>query len=231
MNSSSATHPHNGHRARLRGKLERDAPALADYEVLELFLGYGLTRKDTRPLAEELLRRFKSMRGVFDARPDELLNVPGFGIGLMSLWRILREIFARYAASPICKREELATPQAVAAIARARLAGCPHEECWLALVNGQNGLIAWERLRRGGVDAVAVQPRDVLEIALTRKANGIILVHNHPGGSPEPSEEDAALTNELSQLAPRMNLRFLDHVIVTEGDCYSIIQQKIFRSP
>jgi DNA repair protein RadC len=231
MDSTSAAHPHSGHRARLRAKLEHDAPALADHEVLELFLGYGLTRRDTRPLAEELLRRFKNVRGVLDARPDELLHVPGFGASLMSLWRVLRELLARHAASPIRKREELATPQAVAAMARARLAGCPHEECWLALVNGKNGLIAWERLRRGGVDAVAVRPRDVLEVALARKANGIILVHNHPGGSPEPSKDDAALTGELSQLAPRMNLRFLDHVIVTEGDCYSMIQQKIFRSP
>ncbi|MDR2573124.1 MAG: DNA repair protein RadC [Desulfovibrio sp.] len=223
------TCPHSGHRARLRARLARDAPGLADYEVLELFLGYGLTRKDTRPLAGKLLQRFKSLRGVLDARPDELLDVPGFGPGLMALWRVLRELLARYAASPVHAREELATPPAVADMARARLAGCPHEECWVALVNGKNGLIAWERLGRGGVDAVAVRPRDVLEAALVRKASGIILAHNHPGGSPEPSEEDAALTEELRQLAPRMGLRFLDHVIVTEDDCYSMVQQKIFR--
>jgi DNA repair protein RadC len=221
-------HPHNGHRARLRAKLPHDAPALADHEILELFLGYGLTRKDTRLLAEELLRRFKSVRGVLDARPDELLRVPGFGPGLMGLWQVLRELLARYAASPVRRREELATPRAVADMARARLAGCPHEECWIALVNGRNGLIAWERLRRGGVNAVPVQPREVLEVALARKASGIILVHNHPGGSPEPSDEDSALTKELSQLAPRMDLRFLDHVIVTEGDCYSTAQRTIF---
>jgi DNA repair protein RadC len=228
VTSSSPPHPHNGHRARLRAKLAHDAPTLADHEVLELFLGYGLTRGDTRPLAEELLRRFKSVRGVLDARPDELLHVPGFGPGLMGLWLILRELLARYVASPVRKREELATPRAVADMARARLAGCPHEECWMALVNSKNGLIAWERLKRGGVDAVPVQPRDVLEAALARKASGIILVHNHPGGSPEPSEEDAALTKELLQLAPRMGLRFLDHVIVTEGDCYSATQRAIF---
>ena len=126
------------------------------------------------------------------------------------------------------KREELATPRAVAGMARARLAGCPHEECWIALVNSQNGLIAWERLKRGGVNAVPVQPREVLEVALARKASGIILVHNHPGGSPEPSDEDTTLTKELLLLAPRMGLRFLDHVIVTEGDCYSAAQQATF---
>ncbi|MDR3358561.1 MAG: DNA repair protein RadC [Desulfovibrio sp.] len=228
MKALSPQHPHNGHRARLRAKLARDVTALADYEILELFLGYGLTRKDTRPLAEELLRRFKNVRGVLDARPDELLHVPGFGPGLVGLWQVLRELLARYVASPVRKREELATPRAVADMARARLAGCPHEECWIALVNSKNGLIAWERLKLGGVNAVPVQPREVLEIALASKASGIILVHNHPGGSPEPSEEDIALTKELLQLAPRMGLRFLDHVIVTEGDCYSATQRAIF---
>ena len=68
--------------------------------------------------------------------------------------------------------------------------------------------------------------RDVLEAALTHKASGIILVHNHPGGSPGPSQPDLMLTTELQRLAPRMGLRFLDHVIVTEGDCYSITQSK-----
>ncbi|MDR0816517.1 MAG: DNA repair protein RadC [Desulfovibrio sp.] len=220
----SATQPHKGHRARLRARLERDPSVMADYEVLELLLGYGLTRKDTRPLAEDLLRRFGSMRGVLDARPDELMHVVGFGPGLMAIWRVLRELLARYAASAVRRREELATPQAVAKMARARLAGCPHEECWMALVNSRNGLIAWERLRRGSISAVPVHPRDVLEVALAHKASGIILVHNHPGGSPEPSGADLTLTEELRQLAPRMGLRFLDHVIVTEGDCYSIMR-------
>jgi DNA repair protein RadC len=198
---------------------------LADYEVLELFLGYALPRRDTRPLADELLRQFKSIRGVLDARPDELLHVEGFGPGMMVLWQVMRELLARHAVSPLRTREALATPQAVAAMARTRLAGCPHEECWLALVDTKNRLIAWTRLMRGGINAVSIHPRDVLEEALKRKASGIILVHNHPGGSAEPSRPDAALTEELAQLAPRMGLRFLDHVIVTEGECYSITQK------
>lgn len=77
----STTSPHSGHRARLRERLEREPLAVADYEVLELLLGYGLTRKDTKPLAKELLRRFGSIRGALDARPDELLQVPGLRAG------------------------------------------------------------------------------------------------------------------------------------------------------
>ncbi|CAI3232799.1 RadC family protein [uncultured Desulfovibrio sp.] len=226
MTAKPASNPSSylGHRARVRERLAHEATAVADYEVLELLLGYGLTRKDTKPLAKELLQRFGSIRGVLDARPDELLAVPGFGPGLLAFWQVLRETRARSVAAPVRRREVLATPEAVAQMAQARLAGCPHEECWLALVDQRNGLIAWERLRRGGVAEIPLYPRDVLEAALAHKAGGIILVHNHPGGHVLPSQADKLLTEELQRLAPRLGLRFLDHVIVTEGDCYSITQ-------
>lgn len=213
-----------GHRARLRQRLARDAQTVEDYEILELVLGFALTRKDTKPLAKELLRRFGSIRGVLDARPDELQAVNGFGPGLLSLWQLLRELLARYQSSPLRRREEIATPEAIAHLARTQLAGCPHEECWLALLNGGNFLIGWERLRQGNVSTVPILPRDVLELALLRKARGIIVVHNHPGGQARPSQPDLRLTQGLEHLAPQMGLRMVDHVIVTENDCYSILQ-------
>ncbi|MDR2851029.1 MAG: DNA repair protein RadC [Desulfovibrio sp.] len=218
-----------GHRSRLRTRFERDSAVMADYEVLELLLGYGLTRKNTKPLAKELLRRFGSIRGVLNARSDELLDVPGFGAGLMSLWLVVREVLSRHADSAARRREELVTPDAVVCMARARLAGCAYEECWLALVDGRSRLIAWKRLCRGGVSAVAVQPGDVLEKALAHKAAGIILVHNHPGGCPTPSRSDIDLTEELRQLSPRLGVRFLDHIIVTDEDCYSLAQNRVIR--
>lgn len=224
--TSGSTPSYAGHRARLRERFERDPAGMAEYELLELLLGYSLTRKDTKPLAKELLRRFGGIRGIMNARPDELLAVPGFGPGLMSFFTVLRETFTRHTDSAVRKREVLATPHAVARMAQSRLAGCPHEECWLALVDQRNRLTAWERLRLGGVAEVAVQPRDVFEAALLRKASGIIVVHNHPGGNPAPSEADKIFTAELQRLAPQLGLRFLDHVIVTEGDCYSITQMQ-----
>lgn len=150
----------------------------------------------------------------------------GFGEGLLAVWRLQREILARYAAAAVRKREELSSPEAVAALARARLAGCPHEEVWLALLDGGNRLISWELLRRGGVDGVSITPREVLERALDHRASGIILVHNHPGGTLTPSRADINLTEAVSRLADQMGMRLLDHVIVTEADCHSITQNR-----
>ena len=216
-----------GHRARLRKRLEQDPLTVADYEVLELLLGLSLVRRDTKILAHALLKRFKSLRGVLDARADELLQIPGFGPGLLSLWNLIHEIISRHAASPLLMKEELASSEAVAAMARTRLSNLSGEESWLALVDAQNRLIFWNRLRKGGVSSINLETRDVLEIALLNHASGIILVHNHPGGNPHPSNADINFTQELEQLAPRLGLRLLDHVIITAGDCYSIVYKRL----
>lgn len=218
-----------GHRERLRKRLEHDPLSVADYEILELLLGLAITRKDTKLLALELMNRFGTFRSVLDARQDELEQVTGFGSSLIALWRLVREIMARHAASPLQEREIMASPESVAEVARKRLAHLSSEESWLALVDAQNKLIYWGRLRQGGISSIAIQPRDILETALLHKASGIILVHNHPGGSPYPSRSDLDLTSQLEKLAPHLGLRLLDHVIVTAGDCYSISLKKLLR--
>lgn len=229
MTGKSEKDIHGGHRKRLRERLECEPQAVSDQEVMELVLGLALTRKDTKALAHELLCRFGNIKGALDARPDELMQVEGFGPGLKSLWLLLREVMARHALAPMRDREVLASPEAVASVARHRLGNLSYEESWLALVDSQNHLISWERLRRGGICSIAIQPRDVLEAALLRKASGIVLVHNHPGGDPHPSRADLDLTKEIQNLAPRLGLRLLDHVIVTCDDCYSIVVGKLFR--
>lgn len=225
MSSSDSVTPlYAGHRQRLRKRFLRAPHEAEEYEVLELLLGYALTRKDTKPLAKELLRRFGNLRGVLHARQDELEQVDGFGPGLWAFWQVVRESMNRCVEAPVRQRETLATPEAVAEMARVRLAGCAHEECWAALLDGQNRCIGWERLREGTLDKVLITPRDVLELALKRKASGVILVHNHPGGEAAASAADILLTQELERLAPRMGVRFVDHVIVTEEHCLSLMQ-------
>lgn len=215
-----------GHRQRLRERLERDSVSLQDYEILELLLTYVLKRQDTKPLARELLARFASLRGVLDARPSELVEVKGFGPALVLFWQTLRELLARYAVGQAREREVLASPEAVASFARARLSGCDHEECWLALLDNGNHLISWQRLHLGGVASVGLEPRDIFALALAKKASGIILVHNHPGGSLRPSRADQEFTDILCQLAPSLGTRFLDHLIVTDSGCFSILQKQ-----
>ncbi len=215
----------DGHRERLRARLNADPAALPDYEVLELLLGYVLVRKDTKPLAKELLARFQSLRGFLDARDTELENIPGFGPGLRTFRVLLRELLARHTAAPVLRREVMASPEVVAAMAQNRLAGNAHEEIWVAYLDTRNRLLAWERASSGSLETVSLHPRDVVRRALTLKATGIILVHNHPGGSAQPSGPDLQLTEKVAEAAKTMSIRLVDHIIVTDNACHSMTQE------
>jgi DNA repair protein RadC len=210
--------PHyTGHRERLRARLLRDPRQLADYELLELLLAQVVPRRDTKPLAKALLASCGSLGGVFAARPEELRRVPGFGPALEAFWTLWRETWARASESPVRQREVLDSPAGVAAMARARLADRTTEELWLALVDAKNRLVGWERVGQGSVDEVAVPVREVLHAALRFEAHGVVLVHNHPGGDPQPSESDIRFTRRLDEAARAVGVRLLDHLVVASG--------------
>lgn len=221
-NRQGEQRPHYyGHRARLRARLRANPSSLADYEILELVLAQTIPRGDTKPLAKVLLGRFGTLRRVMQAPLPELMKVPGFGQALASNWALHAELRARLAEAPVRERQVLSGPAMVAEGAKARFGSGPVEEFWAAFVDNQNRVISWERLSRGTVDQTAVFPREVLALALTHHASGLVLVHNHPGGNASPSEEDKNLTTRIQRAALELGVRVLDHLIVTEETHYS----------
>jgi len=216
---------HQGHRLRLRERLLRNSTSLADYEILELLLGLAQIRKDTKPLAKELLRRFGSVRGVMDARAEELLHVPGFSAGTLALWKLLREFMSRYAAAPLCRREAIENPRQIEQMARVRLAGCSNEEIWAALLDAGKRFLAWVRMSEGTVNASSLCIRNLLEQAVLCRASGIILVHNHPGGSDKPSGADIEATRHLRHAACTLGITLHDHLVLSEANCYSFKEE------
>ncbi len=221
-----STGPHYiGHRQRLRERLKRDARSMADYEVLELMLAYALPRRDTKPLAKALLERFGTLRGVLDARASDLTAVDGFGAGLVAFWTLWAEIRARVEEAPVAERARLGSPAEVANWGIARLGGKPLEEVWAALVDNTNRLVAWERIGQGTPDSASAPVRKVLTLALEHKASGMVLVHNHPGGDPRPSQGDLEYTRRVLRAAKDLGVRLLDHLIVTEDRYLSLREE------
>lgn len=213
---------YHGHRARLRARLADTPEKLKDYEILELLLGYVILRSDTKPMAKALLERFGTLRGVINARPADLSGIPGIGNAVASFFALLKEFIPRHAESPVLSREVLCSPEAVAAMARERLGKLRHEELWIAYVDNSNRLISWEKVSQGSTGSAVLHPRDIITRALLLQATGFILVHNHPGGNSAPSGSDIEITRNLDRAAKTVSLRFLDHVIVTESDAYSM---------
>lgn len=212
---------HLGHRARLRQRLEHDPRALSDHEVLELLLTYALPRRDTKPMAKEMIARFGSLGQALLASPRRVTEIAGLGEGAAAFWQVLHECRARSACGSVARREKFSSPEQVRDMVCSRLGHLTKEEFWVILVDNQNRLISFERVFQGTVDQTAAYPREILELALRRHAGGLILVHNHPGGNTTPSSQDQALTETVGRLASDLGLRLLDHIIVTSESCSS----------
>lgn len=219
---TESTKPHyHGHRQRLREKLVENSRGLADYELLELLLAQVFARKDTKPLAKALMQRFGSLKEAIMARPEQLLAVDGIGPGVAAHWVLIQELFARVGETPARSRTPLSDPAEVAKAAMARIGSKGTEEFWAAFLDTKNRVIAWEQVSKGTVNATPVFPREIMAKALALEAAAIILAHNHPGGDPTPSREDVMLTGQIQETARGLDIRVLDHLIVTDHDYYS----------
>jgi DNA repair protein RadC len=216
-----------GHRSRLKERLKRDSRALADYEILELLLGYANPRRDVKPLAKALLARFGTLRGVYQAREDELAAVEGFGEGLLAFLALWREFLARLGEQDAAERVLVDDPKVVADLARERLANLTTEEFWVLLLDGANRVLGWERLSQGTVDQTPVYPREILALALKKQAAGVVMVHNHPGGNPKPSGVDQEITRQVALAAKGLGVKVLDHVIVAGKDYFSFKKARL----
>lgn len=214
-----------GHRQRLIKRFLAAPERMETYEVLEILLTKVFPRGDIKPLAKELLARFGGLSGILNAKPAELLAINGAGPAVVSMMILVREIIAR-CSEEIVREKKVVSMNDIADMARCRLSGAPAEEVWVATLDNGNRLLTFEMVRAGSVDQAHFSPRDLVEIAFARKASGVVLVHNHPGGS-GPSPCDIETTNKLKHAVELIGLRFVDHLIVHDGEVFSLTQDHL----
>jgi DNA repair protein RadC len=217
---------YRGHRKRLRERfLKSGVSGFQDYELLELLLTYVIPRKDTKPCAKALLRRFGSPGGVLDADISELLEVKGIGREAALFIKVMRGFITEYQREKGLKRRKFQSPPDVAEYLRIEMGGLRDEQFRCLFLNSQNELIAEEVIQDGTVDQAVVYPRKVLEAGLRHKASGVILAHNHPGGSLRPSRNDIDLTQRIRNAAREIGLKVHDHIVVTKSGYLSMYEE------
>jgi len=211
-----------GHRERLRARYRlRGEAALQDYELLELLLTFAIPRRDTKLLAKKLLERFGTLARIFEAESTTLEEVEGIGPQAATLISLIRPLSTRFLTEAPSSKTVLRSTGESGAYFQAKLKGLPEEEVHVAFVNAKNAVMATECLQRGTVDQSVVYVRKVIERALAHKASGFLLVHNHPSGDPTPSAQDRELTQAVKSAAAAVGIRFLDHMIIGDGNPFS----------
>lgn len=209
--------PHDaaGHRARLRRRLlDGGADALADYEVLEYLLMTAIPRRDVKPLAKSLIARFGNLAGVFNADPAALANHPGMGETSAAALKVVALAARRMARTGVQEQPVLGNWQALLDYLTIDMAHLNHERVRVLYLDTRNRLILDHLVSEGSIDEAAIHPREVVRKALDSGASALILVHNHPSGSPEPSRADIQITQRIAEAGRLLGITVHDHVII-----------------
>ena len=214
---------HEGHRARMRDRFRKEGlEGFAPHEVLELLLFYARARGNLNPLAHDLLDTFGSLKGVLEARPEQLLSVKGVGEETATLLSLIIPLFRKYQECLCAERKTLFRRVEAEKYCSALLAGLRSERFYVISVSTAVEVLGQRAVSEGSLNEVVAYPRLVVETALNYNAFGVILCHDHPGGVAEPSPDDVAVTQSIEAVLRHLGIRLIDHIIVAGGETYSM---------
>ena len=218
--------------------LARGPAALADAELLAILLRTGIVGKGVLQLAQELLEPptqdptsgqtagvFGGIAGLLHASAADLERIKGLGPAKRAELVAVLELARRALAQQLREREVFDSPQAVKHYLQLHLAAKGHEVFAVLFLDSQHRLLAMEELFRGTLTQTSVYPREVVLRALHHQAAAVVLAHNHPSGSVQPSRADEALTQTLKAALALVDVRVLDHVIVAPGQALSMAEK------
>ncbi|MSO99110.1 MAG: JAB domain-containing protein, partial [Rhodospirillaceae bacterium] len=221
-NDGEASPHYLGHRQRLRERfLNGGAENLPDYELLELLLFSAIPRKDTKPIAKNLLKRFGSFAEVISADPEKLRQVDDIKDVAIVTLKAVQAAAQRLLRSKVTTGLVITSWSALIEYCTAQMAYNATEQFRVLYLDKKNKVIADEEQQKGTVDHTPVYPREVVKRALELNASSFIMVHNHPSGDPKPSQTDIDMTRRVKDAATAVGLTLHDHVIVSRGGSVS----------
>lgn len=204
--------------------IRHGARALSDAELLAVFLRVGVTGKSAVDLGRDMLSHFGSLNRMFSASLKDFSQLNGLGAAKYAQLQAVIELARRALAEEMQHGSTLNSPQTVTQYLQLMLANQPHESFVVLFLDVKNRLLVCEELFRGTLTSASVYPREVVKSALAHNAASVILAHNHPSGSAEPSAADHAVTQGLKQALALVDVRVLDHIIVAGSQIHSFAQ-------
>jgi DNA repair protein RadC len=211
-----------GHRRRLRERFNQSGlPAFLDYEIVEVLLTLGTSRKDCKPQAREAIKRFRTLRGVLEAPAEELQKIKGITAHNAFVIKFMQEIARKFLKEQVLEKPYSRSSREVFDYLYHSMRDLKKEIFKVMFLDSQNGIVQIEDLFEGTLNASAIYPREVIQSAVKHNAAALIFVHNHPAGNPQPSENDKQITRELVFAGNIMQIKVLDHIIIGDNRYFS----------
>ncbi len=216
---------HEGHRQRLKQRfLEEGLDHFTEVQVLELLLFYTIPRKDTNPIAHDLLNRFGTLSQVLEAPVEELAKVSGISENTAVFLHLITDVGRFYLVNRAMQATILPTLEGCAQYLLPFFFGRRVETVFLLCLDAKCKVLACKELGEGGINSAAISVRRIVETALTTNASTVVLAHNHPSGIALPSEEDIQTTRTVAMALGAVEVTLADHIVVADHDYVSMAE-------
>ena len=209
--------------------MTRGVGALTDAELLSLVVDDGATADKAIELGERILAECRSVAGLGNMEISRLRMVEGVGLKRASRIVASAELGRRMAALQVEQVTTISSSAEAVKIFRPLFEGLQHEECWVLYLTNSNRVIERQRVSQGGVQGTVVDHRLIAKRALELLATQVIMAHNHPSGSAEPSSQDIALTKRIAEALALFDIRLLDHLIIADGEELSLSSRGLLK--
>lgn len=217
---------HEGHRARVKNRyLVEGLDSFEDHQVLEMLLFYCIPMKDTNEPAHEMLKEFGTLAGLFEADPKDISTKCKVSENTAILISLIPSLARRYLKGKWGNKPVLNSSAKAGDYAASLFTGRTYEAFYVICLDSQNRVNFADMVHEGTINEAPVYPRLIVETALRHQANSVILAHNHPGGSLQPSAADTEVTKRISAALDAISIKVVDHIIVA-GDKYTSFAEK-----
>ena len=222
-----------GHRERIKEKfLKNGIDGFAEYEILELLLTYCIPRKDTKPIAKDLLNKFKTLDNVFKADFDKLSVIDGLGNNSIAFLKLIGDLPSiiykdELKNKKLIDRETLkiSNKDILLNYLRNKIGYEEKEKFYLIYLSSSNEVIEFEENSVGTLDRSSVYPREIYKKIINLNAKSVILAHNHPSDNITPSKSDIELTNEIAKGLKNFGALLIEHIIITKNSYFSFLEE------
>ncbi len=214
------TNIHAGHKERLRAKALKNIHSLADHEVLELLLNFGIVRQNTNEIAHNLIKKYGTLSNVLDCDYETLCHEKGLGYVSACLLTLIPKIISRYTQSRIVKFNKIENIEQASIVFQMLLRPLDHEELYAICIDKFDNIIAIEKIAEGLKDEITVTTKTTIKGILKHNPNKVIIGHNHLTNSCKPSSADLIFTKELKQVLDILQIQLVEHLIICQNDEY-----------
>ncbi len=216
--------PHEGHRERMRIKIENGfVDSFTDVELLEVLLYYVIKRSNTNVTAHNLIDKFGSLKDVFNADAEVLKNVDGIGKTCSVFFTLLKEINRRITVPSDTAEKRFSSVEQIGEYFIKKFKGMTEEKVMLLMLDNKNAVIECKVIGNGTVSSSLISSREIAKTALVANASRVVIAHNHPSGDASPSDDDIVVTRTLRRALGELELDLVEHIIVADDRYMPVI--------